>query len=66
MARVIIVIEDVPHGAVKVTSTPDLDTMIRMNVEGGELTNAHGYAAFALNRIQKQIDDDNKILRNAV
>jgi len=53
MNTVIIEIQDLPDGKVKVTSNPTMETMIKMQVSGNELSSAHGYAYACLNQIRK-------------
>lgn len=54
MAKVVITIEDAPENKVKVTAEPSFETMMKIQVSGGELTSAQGYAALALNEIRKE------------
>jgi hypothetical protein len=54
MAKVTITIEDLPGNKVKVISDPSLETMFKMNLSGGDMTSAHGYAFAALNAIRRE------------
>lgn len=51
MAKVIITIEDIPEGKVKVVSDPSFEIMAKRTLSGHDLTAAHGYALRALNAI---------------
>jgi hypothetical protein len=65
MAKVTIIIEDIPHGKVKVVATPNVQEMFQMAESGHDLTSAHGYAFQALNAIRqhsKSQDPTTKIL----
>jgi hypothetical protein len=66
LAKVEIIIEDLPDGKVKITSNPTMETMIKMEISGSrELTSAHGYAYACLNEIRKlskSLDPTNKLI----
>jgi len=66
VAKVEIIIEDLPGDKVKITSNPSMETMIKMELSGSnELTSAHGYAYACLNEIRKlskSQDPTNKLL----
>jgi len=53
MARVIITIEDLPDGKVKVEANPNFMTMMQMKESGHEWTSAQGYALRMLNEAGK-------------
>jgi hypothetical protein len=54
MPRVVITIEDKEDGNVKVSSDPNFETMMAMDISGQKLTNAHGYAMAALLRVRER------------
>lgn len=54
MAKVVITIEDMPDGKVKVVSDPNFETMMVMHDSGHPLTAANGYAFTALNAIRNE------------
>lgn len=65
MAKVVLVIEDIPEeGKVKVTSVPSIELMLKMDNSGEDLTPAHGYAFFVLNKVREfsklQAEQNNK------
>lgn len=65
MAKIIIEIENLPGDKVKITSSPTMEQMIKMEVSGDRLTPAHGYAYAMLNKcreISKSQDPTNKII----
>lgn len=63
MARVVIVIEDLPGDKVKVEATPNFETMMAMDISGNKLTSAHGYAFAVLNYIRKLSKQNSPIIR---
>lgn len=54
MAKVVIEIEDLPNGNVKITASPNFETMIKMDVSGHRLTAAHGYGIAMLNHARQE------------
>ena len=54
MAKITVVIEDLPGGKVKVACEPNFETMMKMELSGTRLTSAHGYALLALNAIRNE------------
>ncbi len=54
MAKVIIEIEDLPDGKVKVVATPNFESMALMIQSGTEASPAQGMALFAINRIREE------------
>lgn len=52
MAKVTIIIEDLPNGKVRTTSTPSFEIMAKM-AKAEALTSAHGYAIRALRSVQE-------------
>lgn len=54
MAKVTIEIEDRPDGMVKITATPNFETMMAMDASGEKLTSAHGLALWMLNRTREE------------
>jgi hypothetical protein len=53
MAKIKIEIEDRPEGGVKITSDPNFETMMKIQISGSEFTSAHGYAFSLLNHARK-------------
>lgn len=53
MALITIKIEDLPEGGVKITSDPNFETMMKIEISGNEFTSAHGYAFSLLNYARK-------------
>lgn len=53
MANITIKIEDIDGGKVRITSTPNFETMVKMEISGEKLTGAHGYAFSTLNHLWK-------------
>lgn len=49
MARINITVEDIGNNKVRITSEPNFETMMKMNLSGEALTSAHGYALAMLN-----------------
>lgn len=54
VAKIVITIEDLPNGKVKVVASPNAEQMIRQKMAGHDWTAAHGYAFCALNEVRKQ------------
>jgi hypothetical protein len=53
MAKIVIVIEDIPDQKVKITSVPSIELMLKMDNSGEDLTPANGYAFFILNKVRE-------------
>jgi hypothetical protein len=53
MSKITITIEDRPEGGVKITSDPNFETMMKIQISGNEFTSAHGYAFALLNHARK-------------
>lgn len=51
MARIVITIEDKPNGGVSVTSDPNVETIMAMDMSGAGWTSAHGLAMHVLNLV---------------
>lgn len=51
--RIVITIEDIPGGKVRVDSTPKFSEMARMIVSGESMSDAHGYALAAMRAIRE-------------
>lgn len=63
MAKIVIEIEDLPGNKVKVTSTPNFETMMAMDISGHTLTSAHGYAFKVLNTIRAESQKNSPLIR---
>lgn len=63
MAKIIITIEDTESGNVKITSTPNFETMMKMDVSGETFTSAMGYAFALLNHAWKLGKKKSPIIR---
>jgi hypothetical protein len=53
VAKIVLTIEDVVGGKVRVVSEPSFESMMKMNASGEDLTAAHGYALVAINQIRR-------------
>lgn len=53
MAKIIIEVEDIENGNVRVIATPNFETMAKMDLSGDKLTPAHGYALAMLNKVRQ-------------
>lgn len=53
MAKVVLTIEDIDGGKVKVECTPNFQTMGMIAKSGNELTSAHGYALRCIRAINE-------------
>jgi hypothetical protein len=63
MSKVIIEIEDLPNDKVKITSTPNFETMMKMDISGEGLSGCHGYAFSLLNHARKLAQQSSPIIR---
>lgn len=54
MAKITIVIEDIPQGKIKVTCDPPVVKIMHRHLSGYEMTGAHGYALCALNAVREE------------
>lgn len=64
MAKVTIVIEDLPGDQVKIVADPSLEDIFKMTMDGHETTSAHGYAFAMLNtaRAESKSKEPHKII----
>lgn len=53
MAKIIITVEDMPNGNVKIVSNPTFEEIAKKDLSGETLTNADGYAIAMLNRARQ-------------
>ena len=63
MARIVITVEDKPNGGVSVTSDPNFETMMAMDLSGQTLTSAHGYAFSMLRHAREVSKEQGDIIR---
>lgn len=61
MAKVTIVIEDLPNGKVRVVSDPSFETMCRI-AKAEQLTSAHGLAIVALRNMHEASREQGSVL----
>ena len=59
MADITITIKDLPDGKVEFKSDPNFSEIAKMAQSGHELTNAHGYAMFVMNRLYESTQSKN-------
>lgn len=53
MAKVIITIEDIDGGNVRIVGNPTFETMAKMINSGESMSDAHGYALAMMNHVRK-------------
>lgn len=53
MPKIVITIEDLPNGQVKIEATPNFATLMKMDISGHSLTPAHIYGLRMLNEALK-------------
>lgn len=63
MSKVIITVEDIDGDKVRITSSPNFETMMKMDMSGERLTSAHGYAFAILTYARKLSKQASPIIR---
>jgi hypothetical protein len=66
LAKVTVTIEDAPNGRVKIVSTPDFDSMCKMENSGNSLTQAESYAFRCLYAIYQFAKEDQATGSNVI